>query len=192
MHSYNKKLGIHTMGTWSIPLFASVSNGKPEDYQIDISSWSKEDIHKWHHSAFLGIEDKTIYNLKEFMNTECDTHKLMDHMSNGPISMWLKLFKYLYEKYPALNQAYFHFFCSDTQEPYYFTVFRHAPDHLYMAIGQSESCLYMVKTSFWRYIFRHDIERKYLKFSIEKYKKFWSVARFREIRLRINPNALWD
>ena len=114
------------MGTWSTPLFVSVAPGNPEDYHIDTTKLSSETIESWRKSAFL--QDiyntttkkwvpQTSYTLDEFMDTGCDTHKLLDYVDNEKITMWLDMFTHMLGENPTLEHAQFHFFCTDSQEP---------------------------------------------------------------------------
>lgn len=64
------------------------------------------------------------------MVTGCDTHKIMDHMDNSQISRWLEMFDVLLAQNPSLITAEFHFFCTDSDEPYYFLLVKDA--HLSM------------------------------------------------------------
>jgi hypothetical protein len=146
------------MGTWSQPLFVSVSPGKPSDYKIDLSKFTQQEIDKWCGTAFFeGTYDnetktyvrKNVWSLDEFMNTGCKSHKLLDHMTNRVISSWLTLFRHILTENPTLNSAQFHFFCIDSQEPYYFELKREQFEvmddktlYLPMYIGRSKSLKY--------------------------------------------------
>jgi len=176
------------MGTWSYPLFATVNEKTPDDYVITVADLSAEDIQGWKHAAFFhlvktttGWEEQPTWTLTEFMRTYCDSHKLMDHMDNATIQLWLNLFAYLHGKYPSLSVR-FHFFCSDSNEPYYFSVDKTSPKTLLMCVGQSESQLYMVPDA--------KGEREF-KFVVAKYAHRWKDASFRCLSLRINPLSLW-
>jgi hypothetical protein len=150
------------MGTWSRPLFVSVSSGSPSDYKIDLSKFTQKEIDDWSGSAFfLDIYDnktkvynkKTIWTLEEFMNTGCESHRLLDHMTNRVIRSWLMLFCHILTENPTLDNAQFHFFCTDSQEPYYFDLRRESIENidkmedkslefLPMYIGRSKSSKY--------------------------------------------------
>ncbi len=134
------------MGTWSQPLFTTVSPGKPEEYSIILSELPEETVRIWKHAAFFGTEEKQSYTLSEFMNTRCDSHKIMDHMNNDQIRRWLSLFAYLAKKYPTLNTVLFHMYCSDEHKPYYFKWDRTKdgaePLHINMHVGYPDSVHY--------------------------------------------------
>jgi hypothetical protein len=133
------------MGTWSRPLFVTVGVGAPENYIIDISLMSPQELARWRHAAFMDrTEDasKTCWNLTEFMNTHCDTHKIIDHMDREQILRWEGLFRGLYSLYPALTNLAFHFFCRDGQFPYFLTMDRGDEAKLTMCVGHSESYVY--------------------------------------------------
>jgi hypothetical protein len=133
------------MGTWSKPLFATVSPGTPDDYEIVLSELPTDQVHAWKNAAFFESNTST-YTLSEFMNTGCDTHKIMDHMNNNQIYRWLSLFSYLAKKYPVLNEVAFHFYCSDDHKAYYFMWKRQkdgeSPIVLKMHVGSYDSVYY--------------------------------------------------
>ncbi len=140
---YLPEISTANMGTWSRPLFATVSTGAPEDYVIDTSLMTHETIAQWRHAAFLGYDtSKTRWTLNEFMTTECDSHKIIDHMDRTQVVRWEALFRQLYTAYPALNKVAFHFFCSDGAFPYYLTMDRGDDEKLYLCQGHSESYVY--------------------------------------------------
>jgi len=184
------------MGTWSRPLFVTVQAGKPEDYIIDLTKLKKETIDIFKHGAFFpDTYDATLKTwspvlkctLKEFMLTGCDTHKLLDHMSNSYINAWQELFTHILDENPGLDNAQFHFFCSDTQEPYFFNLDRKEPrDHFYMAIGQSESLYYFKPKNF----LSNNDERK-LVFREDLYLKNWKKCNYRYIRLSANKSLFF-
>jgi hypothetical protein len=130
------------MGTWSRPLFATVGVGAPSDYVIDISIMSEEERVRWRHSAFLNDATKTRWNLVEFMNTGCDTHKIIDHMDREQTLRWETLFRQLYSAYPALRDLAFHFYCSDGSFPYFLTMGNESGAKLELHYGHSESYKY--------------------------------------------------
>ena len=130
------------MGTWSYPLFATVDAGSPDDYVIDITTMSETEIAHWRHAAFLGDESKTRWTLTEFMNTRCDTHKIIDHMGREQIMRWEGLFRQLYTAYPSLTRLAFHFFTSDGGFPYCLTMDRGTDAKLLLCCGHSESFKY--------------------------------------------------
>jgi hypothetical protein len=140
------------MGTWSRPLFATVGVGAPEDYVIDTSLMTAEELGRWRTAAFLdrGDASQTRWTLTEFMNTGCNTHKIIDHMDREQIVRWEKLFRQLYAAYPSLTKLVFHFFCSDGGFPYYLTMDRGDDAKLYLCHGHSESHKYFRRpTGFW-------------------------------------------
>ena len=135
------------MGTWSYPLFATVSladdaAGSPDDYIIDTTAMTAEELGRWRNAAFLGDATKTHWTLTEFMNTHCDTHKIMDHMNREQIVRWERLFRQLYAAYPGMKRLAFHFFCRDGQFPYYLTMDRDDDAKLLLCHGHSESYMY--------------------------------------------------
>ena len=141
------------MGTWSKPLFATVSSGSPDDYVIDTSSMSERELDRWRSAAFLEdtsftltdlleAAEKTRWTLTEFMDTHCDTHKIIDHMDREQIVRWEVLFRQLYTTYPTLERLAFHFFCSDGKFPYFLTMDREADAPLLLCQGHSESLKY--------------------------------------------------
>jgi hypothetical protein len=154
------------MGTWSTPLFATVSPGTPEDYEIVLSDLSETLVNEWKHVAFFKSGAPT-YTLTEFMNTGCDTHKIMDHMNNDQIRRWLSLFSYLAKKYPSLNEVAFHFYCSDEHKAYSFrwdrTKHGDEPNVLYMHVGSYDSVYYFTIDPEHprRRIFHRDMYEKY-------------------------------
>jgi hypothetical protein len=146
------------MGTWSRPLFVSVSPGIPSDYKIDLSKFTDKEMDDWSGSAFFReiYDDETktyvkknIWTLEEFMNTGCESHRLLDHMTNRVIRSWLMLFRHILTENPTLDNAQFHFFCTDSQEPYYFDLRREqfeavddSNQYVPMYIGQTKSLRY--------------------------------------------------
>jgi hypothetical protein len=130
------------MGTWSRPLFATVGAGSAEDYVIETSSMSEEELARWRNAAFLNDATQTRWNLVEFMNTDCDTHKIIDHMDREQTLRWETLFRRLYTAYPSLARLSFHFFCSDGRFPYYLTMDRGDGAKLKLCYGHSESYMY--------------------------------------------------
>jgi hypothetical protein len=159
------------MGTWSKPLFATVSPGTPEDYCIDISEFSEDTLCKWKHTAFFDCETKESYTLSEFMDTGCDSHRIMDYMNNEQIHRWTSLFAYLSKKYPTLTKCALHFYCSDERKPYYFawdrTKHGAEPRHFSMHVGYPDSIHY--------FTIENDPEnsRKQLLFREELYSENW-------------------
>jgi hypothetical protein len=95
------------MGTWSYPLFATVNKKTPDDYVITVADLSAKDIQGWKHSAFFHLVNTTTWTVTEFMRTHCDTLKIMNHMDNANIQLWLNLFAYLHGKYPSLDRCLF-------------------------------------------------------------------------------------
>ena len=135
------------MGTWSKPLFATVSGadgaaGSPDDYVIDTSVMTEQEMERWRNTAFLEDAGKTRWTLNEFMNTGCDTHKIIDHMGYDQVVRWEKLFRQLYAAYPTMTRLAFHFFCIDGRFPYYLTMDREADSKLLLFYGHSESLMY--------------------------------------------------
>jgi hypothetical protein len=198
------------MGTWSRPLFVTVSSGYPDDYIIDLTKLSQETINRFKNGAFFRDEYDIILKewkpiskctLKQFMITSCDTHKLLDHMTNSVIRSWLELFKHILEENPTLESAQFHFFCLDTGEPYYFDLNKkyieetdkliqndkNIKHKLNMYIGQSESIYYFKHKNFFN---KNDDGRK-LVFCEDLYSVKWKKCDFRYLGLQINPNSLW-
>jgi hypothetical protein len=175
------------MGTWSRPLFVTVAPGKPEDYFIDTTILSEDMIQRWQYHAFLNTvydNDTKSYilpkrfNLTEFMNTGCDTHKFLDHMDSKTIKDWLELFQHILDINPALETAQFHFFCSDSREPYFFRLNRNDTDnkiHLPMAVGSIDNLYYFKKKSKW--IINNDDEYP-TEFNLKMYKKNWNKSVF--------------
>ncbi len=170
------------MGTWSQPLFATVAPGKPEDYSIDLSEVPEEVVRRWRHAAFFGqATDKNMYTLSEFMDTHCDTHKIMDHMSNDQIHRWLSLFSYLAKKHSTLTDVCFHFYCSDEHKAYYFKWTREKdgvePKHINMHVGSYDSVYYFTLD---------DPEHpRQLTFHKEMYEKNWRYIPHEVYELRI-------
>lgn len=107
------------MGTCSLPLFVSITPGKPEDYIIDSLELSQEDIDNWNNYGFLSEENKTLYTLTDFMNTGSDCHKIIFYFNQEKINMWVKLCKYITKKYKIIENIKFHFYCQDEKFPYY-------------------------------------------------------------------------
>ena len=135
------------MGIWSKPLFATVSGAdgvarSPDDFVIDTSVMSEQELVRWRHAGFLEDAGKTNWTLHEFMNTHCDTHKIIDHMSYDKVVRWEKLFRQLYAAYPTLTQLAFHFFCVDGRFPYYLKMDCAADAKLLLCCGHSESLTY--------------------------------------------------
>ncbi len=173
------------MGTWSQPLFTTVSPGKPQDYSIVLSELSEKVKHHWKHAAFFGEEDKDTYTLSEFMDTHCDTHKIMDHMNNDQIHRWLSMFSYLSKKYPLLSEIIFHFYCSDEHKAYYFKWSRQKdgdePKHINMHVGSHDSIYYFTMDD--------PAEPRHLTFHKEMYEKNWRIIPHEVYELRIRPGA---
>lgn len=192
------------MGTWSVPLFATVTPGKPEDYRIDLTKMSDDVRRSWTYSSFFNHDDssKTSYTLTEFMNTNCDTHKIMDYMGNEQINKWLRLFEHIFSENPEIVTLQFHFFCSDSQEPFYFSYTRddfnssnklnilqkNEQTYLYMYIGHSESINYFSRNKSW---FKSNSDERQFKFKRDMYYKNWMNSNFRIVRLRVNSNSLF-
>lgn len=135
------------MGTWSRPLFATVtvadgSIGSPDDFSIDTSLMTEQELRHWRHSAFLEDAGKTRWALTDFMNTHCDTHKIIDHMDYSQTKRWENLFRQLYAAYPGLKRLNFHFFCVDGRFPYFLTMDSDADAKLQLCYGHSESLKY--------------------------------------------------
>ena len=139
------------MGTWSYPLFATVSvsvtdgegaAASPDDFIIDTTGMTATELNKWRSAAFLEDAGKTRWTLNEFMNTGCTTHKIIDHMDWAQTTRWEKLFRQLYAAYPALTRLAFHFFCRDGRFPYYLTMDRGSDAKLLLCQGHSESLKY--------------------------------------------------
>lgn len=93
------------MGTWSCPIFATTSRESvacnPSEIEIVIGDLPPDDVKTFKHCAFFQdywnqdkflMDDTVSCNLTEFMDTHCDTHKLMDHMTFDVIKAWLSLF----------------------------------------------------------------------------------------------------
>jgi hypothetical protein len=176
------------MGTWSRPLFATVSPGLPSDYVIDLTKLSEATIAAWQHAAFLHNTTKQRVTLSEFMNTGCDTHKIMDHMDSSQIYRWLDLFKHILEVNPTLQEAQFHFYCVDTNEPYYFSLVRDredVPTTLFMFVGQSESIYYFKKRVYYFKKRDYDEEPRLI-FREDEYTRVWKTCDFRVLCLRAN------
>ncbi len=126
------------MGIGSTPLFATVQPGNSEDYRINVSELSKDVIQKFEYMGFFHTGADS-YTLSEFMDTQCDYHKLLYYMENDKVDVWLRLFTYLSEKYPDIEEIAFHFFCSDEKIPFYFIWKRHdSLKELIMHVGNSE------------------------------------------------------
>ncbi len=174
------------MGTWSQPLFATVSPGTPEDYSIVLSELPEKLRHQWKHAGFFPDgNEKDVYTLFEFMVTHCDTHKIMDHMSNDQIHRWLSLFAYLAKKYPTLNDVRFHFYCSDEHKAYYFQWTREKdgkePSQINMHVGSYDSVYYFTVD---------DPEHpRQLTFHKEMYEKNWRYIPHEVYELRIRPGV---
>jgi hypothetical protein len=180
------------MGTWSKPMFVTVSPLTPDDYVIDVSDFDETTLNEWRHGAFMcDDQEKTQYTLNEFMDTQCDTHKIMDYMGNAAIRRWLKLFTYLYTKYADLENLAFHFFCIDSQEPYYFTWNRTIPDELNMHIVSEQNM----------FCFKPEERQKHedcsgcsecgfgYAFDQSMYLQNWKKIACRVLRLKVNPNS---
>jgi hypothetical protein len=103
------------MGTWSRPLFARVSHGSPGDYSVTRPAAATG----WRGSAFF--ETKAAgesYTLSEFMDTGCNSHKILDHLGSEQIADWKGLCAGLMARYPVLEWVEFHFYSSDAGFPY--------------------------------------------------------------------------
>lgn len=185
------------MGIWSRPLFVSVYPGKPDDYVIDIDKLSDMTFHDLHNNGFFNkIYDPKIkllqrpryYALSEFMNTQQHTHKILGHLHNRAIFIWLDLFKHILKKNTQLEEACFHFFCNDTHEPYYILLNRNiiseVSNTLYVYIGQSESRYYFIENRGSWFKRRRQDEWPFI-FSLNLYMKNWEKAYFRNVRYQI-------
>ncbi len=163
------------MGVDSEPLFTTSFPGLPEDYVITVSELSEEDITSWRNGGFLDSV-KESYTLSEFMNTGCDSHKLMGYLTGNKVSLWLNLFDYLAKKYPTLNELTFHFYCSDDKEPFYFQWKRTnllTHKDLQVHVGSNESIYWFTnpdskQDNYNRLVFQKDM-----------YVKNWRKASFR-------------
>ena len=176
------------MGTWSRPLFAVVSPGKPEDWFIDFKEWPIQRMQRWGHAAFFPDMSVTRINLATFMNTECDTHRILDHMDQEQINRWIQLFRDIYAGNPTLNSVEFHFFCTDTQEPFFLKVSRDRPTRLELGIGQSESIWYFhQKRRLWGGRINSGDEERLLIFDEKAYRAALSKCRFRYLNLIESP-----
>jgi hypothetical protein len=87
------------MGVDSEPLFATSSPGLPEDYVITVSELSEEHVTSWRNGGFLD-SDKDSFTLSEFMNTGCNSHKLLGYLTGNKVTLWLNLFDYLVKSIP--------------------------------------------------------------------------------------------
>ena len=141
------------MGTWSRPLFTVTSPAPASSYTFDTSVLSDHMRDAWRTNAFLRDqynnitdkwEPKHILNLDEFMNTCCDTHKIMGHISTNLISRWQQLFDILGTQNPTLESVQFHFYCIDRMEPYMFE-WKRGIEHFTVNVGSSDNILYMKK-----------------------------------------------
>jgi hypothetical protein len=167
------------MGTWSQPLFATVSPGIPEDYSITLSELPDKVVEEWRHGAFFQTEDKDTYTLSEFMDTGYECHRIMDYMNDEQIQRWIALFAYLAKKYPALNTVAFHIYCSDEHMPYYFKWDRAKEGieslHLNMHIGYRDCVYYFT------------LEEGIPVFHREMYEKYWRKMSHTVKELRVRP-----
>lgn len=177
------------MGTWSQPLF--VTAYPPGNYTLDTSAMTQIERRWWEHSGFLSnVWDevnkkfivKDIFTLEEFMETHCDSHKIYDYMTSEQISKWFSLFEMLIKQNPTLGKLQFHFFCSDTQEPFYF-YFNKGDKDFIMNVGSSDSLYYMEKN-------KDKYSERPLKFNIEKYRHNLGKIHFRSRLMKPNPTTV--
>jgi len=182
------------MGTWSQPLFARVSHGIPEDYVLDVSDWPAEILHAWRHAAFLGEDTtKTGWNLSEFMNTGCDTHKILDHLDLGQRLRWYHLMTTLMEKYPVLEWIQFHFYSSDAQFAYCLELRKGGEKptlRLRQALKEHNPQFYRAQRTWSQWLRREETETV---FEVEEYKARLDTAAFTDIDLsphKLKPSPL--
>jgi hypothetical protein len=127
------------MGTWSRPLFARVSHGKPADYSVSRPATG------WRGSAFFETKpEEATYTLEEFMNTGCESHRILDYMGTEAIADWKGLCAGLMERYPVLEWVEFHFYSRDAEFPYCLRYAR-SDGHLMMCQGAARDPLFMRK-----------------------------------------------
>jgi hypothetical protein len=181
------------MGTWSRPLFAVTTPAKPSSYILDTSALTKRQREDWRSNAFLitqneketdTFEEKFVWNLDEFMDTECDTHKIMDYMGAEAIRRWQSLFDLLAEQNPTLECVQFHFYCSDTGEPFMFS-WKRGVEHFRMNVGSCDSIWYSTLQS--------DKEAEYDRgwsFDIEKYREHHAKVQYRSTEMRPRTDTI--
>jgi hypothetical protein len=156
------------MGTWSRPLFTVTSPGPASSYTLDTSVLTEQIRNDWRRAAFLQdqYEPKIIWNLEEFMDTGCETHKIMGHISVNLIARWQQLFDILGTQNPTLESVQFHFYCIDNMYPYVFE-WKRGVDNFTVNIATSDNILYTKKNP--------DYDTKYdepeLLFDDDAYKK---------------------
>lgn len=124
----------HRMVINSMPLFAYVTPGTPDDYIIDISSWTDPQKTCWGRSGFFAdiSSGKTRWTLTEFMNTGLKNHKILDYLEHTSIKeRWVHLFKSIYETNPTLEKIQLHFYSDTFGIPYY------------LNFNRDENCLYL-------------------------------------------------
>ena len=174
------------MGTWSRPLFAKTSPGVPSDYMLDTSAMSAKEIQEWKHNAFLDlVHEKTILNLEEFMNTGCDTHKIMDYMTSSAIWRWQSFFYLLATQNPTLESVQFHFFCLDSREPFMFE-WKRGVEHFTMNVGSDDSIWYTTKNPKYP-----EYDEPPLLFDEEEYKKNHEKVIYRTTIMKPISGVCW-
>lgn len=157
--------------TWSYAIGATTFPGRPSDYSFRLSDMTEADRQIWKRNGFFPGEHRhsDTWTLREFMDTGCDSHMILDHLGKDPegrdmLGAWLRLLALLALSYTKtgvkggsapfedeLDEVAFHFFCVDRQLPYYILWKRsedgERPTVLRLYVGNAESVYYFRTTT---------------------------------------------
>ena len=146
--------------TWSYAIGATTFPGRPSDYAFRLSDMTEADRQIWKRNGFFPGEHRhsDTWTLREFMDTGCDSHMILDHMRDDQsgrdmLGAWLRLLGLLAASYneDELDEVAFHFFCVDRQLPYYILWRRsedgERPTVLRLYVGNTESVYYFRPTT---------------------------------------------
>jgi hypothetical protein len=103
-------------------------------------------------------------------------------MNNKQINDWLTLFQHILSNNPTLETTEFHFFCIDSQEPYYIRLNRQniSSIYLHVFIGTRDNIHYFLLE-----------DENTAVFSETLYKQKWNKTNFRIVINRLDIFYLW-